>query len=787
MSPLVVVGTGLVTPLARTPAQHALFVRAEVTPPAPGAFVDAEGEPIPVAYCPWLDTRLSVADRLRALAARAFADARAPIAAAGSKIPLAMLVVTGAPRAGLTESDRTAVEAELTPASAHLVAQRLTGEAGFFQGLAQAEGLLASGDVRAVALVAADSFVSAAALAERARAVASPWRDGGGDVRPAEGAAAVIVTTAGIAREEGLAVLATIRSAGARMGEGRDDDDAVVDGAAMTALLRDASDAGRLGASFGQHGVDALRDREWAVATTRYVEALDASCVQIGIETAIGRLGAASGAASFVHGLAVATHGAWPAADGPRTCAAFAAWAISPDGLRGLCVATARDASVIGTSERIHSAATAPSPVSLKDVRASAGDDALRAPNTEVPANAAPMHVDSDRAEPVSTEVYERAVVADCMDRIAMLARQRDERPLRERGAIEARLLAQLAAIVASGASILEIREHGDQASGDDAWATWAAVFALASAEGQHGLEAVAAHVQALPEDAGKHAQLAAEALLGAPNPGRMKLGERLLAEESPVAKAVGVELLSRVGMLDDASVMLALREHHPVVKAAALRALARRPSLDAALLGVRACLHHEDAAVAWEAARALTMHGRRDAHDEVSSGSPVVDRLGPRAVDILAFAGSLDDLPVVQRLVRRLPMSAEVLSAVARFGHPAVWPYLLHGLERPIVADDAHRALVLLFGPLVDEDAGADPASWRRALELAPIPEGVRWRYGQPWSATSVEALCASGELARHEVESMRDEVRSQGAGARSWSDLAAWSALQMEACGHP
>jgi hypothetical protein len=114
--------------------------------------------------------------------------------------------------------------------------RRLTGEAGFFEGLALCEELLAGGEVRAVALVAADTYVTRPYLAEHRARAASPWD---ADLPlPSEGAAVVIVTTPQFARDEELEVLATVRHAATRRGEANDDNDVPLDGAAMAALLR---------------------------------------------------------------------------------------------------------------------------------------------------------------------------------------------------------------------------------------------------------------------------------------------------------------------------------------------------------------------------------------------------------------------------------------------------------------------------------------------------------------------------------------------------------------------
>jgi hypothetical protein len=343
MTALAVVGTGLVTPLARTPAEHALFIRAEVGAPAPGGFANEKGEPIPVAYCPWLGAHPAAEDRLVALAKVALADALDPLRRreGGARVPLAVLAISSAPRVGLGEPERKAFEAALASEVKERAVGRLTGEAGFFEGLGVAQRVLQGGAVRAVLVIAADSYVTPAYLAEYQHLGACAWDT---DLpRPSEGAAAVLLTTPDFARREGVEVLATIRYAATRHGEASDENDVLVDGADLAALLRGLPGACRpIGASFGPHGGGALREREWNLAAARSVEAFDASCACLALENTVGALGAASGAANFVYGLAVHRYGAWPVEYGPRVDAPFIAWGISRNGIRGIAAATRR-------------------------------------------------------------------------------------------------------------------------------------------------------------------------------------------------------------------------------------------------------------------------------------------------------------------------------------------------------------------------------------------------------------------------------------------------------------
>ena len=380
-----------------------------------------------------------------------------------------------------------------------------------------------------------------------------------------------------------------------------------------------------------------------------------------------------------------------------------------------------------------------------------------------------------ERAAPIPVGAQEQLVVAECLERIAMLGRHRDQRPLRERARIEARLLAQVDALLAAGATVAEVQRFWEDESAEDPWATWAAVFVLGSTEGASGQSAVLDLLTACAEDEARHGVLAAEALLISPHPERASLGRDLLRSTSPAARGAGIELLSRLGELEASQALLAIEEDQVLVKAAGLRALARRANLGDAVERVRWCLRMPDPRIAWEAARALTLHGYPDAREDLRNGRALGAELGVDAIEILVMAGAPSDLGVLERLVKRLPMSAEVLSAVARFGHPAVWPYLVHGLGRDECAEDAARALETLFGALVDAEEDDAASAWRAALPETPIPPDAHLRRGEAWSAKVVLAECASGALRRREVELRYDELRARG-GRVPAGDLAAW-----------
>ncbi len=165
--------------------------------------------------------------------------------------------------------------------------RRCYGAGGFFTALPIAEELLSSG-APAVAVVAVDSYVGVDPLAKLVESPPSPW--GSAPPPPAEGAAALILTTPLEPRRRGLPALGVVHSVGTAAGLSNDDNDVLVDGDAMTGLLRQLP---RLRApapwAFGPFSVDALRQAEWQLAVARNPDRLHPECELRSIETELGR------------------------------------------------------------------------------------------------------------------------------------------------------------------------------------------------------------------------------------------------------------------------------------------------------------------------------------------------------------------------------------------------------------------------------------------------------------------------------------------------------------------
>jgi hypothetical protein len=248
---------------------------------------------------------------------------------------VALFVCAGAPRPGLTANDVRAATAQLAVTAGVPVTVAHTGAAGFFGALADASRLLEEGAARAAVLVAVDSFVAIEAVREDLEAGPSAWAREPPPV--SEAAAAVVVARGAEARELGLS-LGTVHHAGIAVGAGSDDDDTTADGAGLGALLAAMpADLGAIERVYGQAEVDRLRLAEWTCAAARHAERWHAALTVESIERRIGRVGAAAGAAQLVFGLAAERL----RVEREESTGPFLAWALSHDGMRGACAATA--------------------------------------------------------------------------------------------------------------------------------------------------------------------------------------------------------------------------------------------------------------------------------------------------------------------------------------------------------------------------------------------------------------------------------------------------------------
>ena len=328
---LAVIGMGLVSPLGLRPSEHAFFVRAGGGSSPLGAFVDEAGDPLRVAHCPWLGANRPAGERLAALASTALDSALEPLRTrlGEEQRKPALVLCTAAAMPTLSDADRAGVR----PIA------RTWGAAGFFEALAAAEQHIAAGAERAIVVMTVDSLASLQTARETMRRPPSPWARPGPPL--SEAAAALLVAAPEEAARMDLRVLGLVHHAAVRPGTSSDEDDEIVDGTALGALLAGLPPLpGRITQSFGPHNVDSLRHLEWTYAAARNFSAFDRECLLECIEDSVGAVGAAAGGVHLVYGLAAELHGTSERDGNHPLCA----WAISRDGTRGLAIASGADA-----------------------------------------------------------------------------------------------------------------------------------------------------------------------------------------------------------------------------------------------------------------------------------------------------------------------------------------------------------------------------------------------------------------------------------------------------------
>ncbi|APR78509.1 Hypothetical protein A7982_03856 [Minicystis rosea] len=788
---LAIIGSALVSPIGLTPLQHACFVRAGLGLCPPSAFVGTDGEPAPVFHCPWLGAKLSIAERLAALGERALQSAsevleRMPHVAPGN---MALLMNFGATRPGLVEADRQAAASMLATATPAPLRRVFTGAASFFAALLEADRLLEAGEVRVVVLVAVESFVSLDAVRAELEIDPPSWTR---EPPPlSEAAAALVVTKGAGARELGLS-LGTVHYAGTTKGAGSDDDDLVVDGTALAALLDGVpAGLGPIARVYGQAEIDSLRMAEWTCASARHAalwhETMTIECV----ERSIGRVGAASAAAQIAHGLAAERHHA--AREHAAGAAPFVAWAVSRDGTRGLCAMTAMATNAPGPE---HAILGRPRLVAFVGPCAHApphdapsrefADTALgdEEPSAVRP-NPVEVHLDDQRTAPISSEAFMEGIVASAADTMAMLAEHRVTRPFALRATREARILKLADAILVSGErALVDVVDWSERAYAEGhVWALWPAVFLLGLVNGPDGLLGLVRMFERLPVDASDAVHVATNALASSPHLGVVAFAADLLDSDHPIASAIGIDVLSRRGTLDVARASSLLDNEAPARVAAAVRALTRiaaplpPPEADER---VGSLLSHSDVGVAWEAARAVTLWGDDAALCALRERRPLVSALGTRAAELFVMGGSADDLVHLEDIIASTPMTPDLLHAIGRFGNPLTWSFLLHHLADAELADAAREALLMLFGPIVEPEARLQPSVWRAALAERDLDPSLRYRHGAPWTPVAI---------ARDLRMSTLTDAGSQGDMERDldelWARTGLWSRVDLDLWG--
>jgi hypothetical protein len=317
-----VTGIGLCTPLGRTPRQNVAFYRAGLGTNPRASFAEGEA-PLPVNVCPWLGSKLPVANRLIDLGKVAIAHALAD----RPRQTLRLVLCFAGVRPDL-EDDAIKSAAE-TLGLGFSTTEVRRGDTQYFGVLAGA----LSGPVEATLVVSLDTYISEASLEDAATEGKNAWRL---DLpAKSEGAAAVLLESS---VKPGTAPLATLLSSATAVGLGSDDDDESTDGAALTSLLEQLPAAAPIVMSYGQEGIDSLRRLDFTYAScrtsTRFHAAFEREC----LESTAGRLGAAAPGANMAFALAFESARQRVAARESLPPGPILVWTLGHDGTRGVAL-----------------------------------------------------------------------------------------------------------------------------------------------------------------------------------------------------------------------------------------------------------------------------------------------------------------------------------------------------------------------------------------------------------------------------------------------------------------
>ncbi len=825
MSNPIIVGTGLVSPFGLGVLEHAFYTRASVAAPPPAAFETNEGERLEVLHCGFLGAKTPPAERLSRLAEIAAHQALAPWEASHGPSGVALAFVAPL-RAGI---DRTAISHardRIAHRAKATTVQVWSGAAGAFSALAQARVWLDGGEIPAVLVVAVDSHISVEALSDFFER-----QDSGFCPRtppPAEGAAALLLTSQGRASMLGLEE-ATLLAAATAMGQGSDHDDVIQDGRALTTLIG-SMPASRIDLVSGQELVDDLRTRDWCLAYARTAKKFADPPMLVTLEEEVGRLGAAAGIGAIAFGVGQLRHGVFPNLSPGAT---LLAWAISPDGTRGVSLVcnvastssvprggqiarvtsthgvpresalgpTSRErlsamilksadegAEAAPEDEAADESPEIPETASLLDNLLGVANDVSNEPNAQGshPEKPGEPKVEStvrhrkEKGDPVSLAITYKEIVATCLDGIALAARHRMILPREQRTREEERILSFTDALLVTPRFVSSLAAWWEEAADlPDPWKVWAPVFVLGCLGGDDVAEGLAKVLAAVPEEEAETAVIAGEALALAPGSDRLARLAVLAKNASPVCRGAALTAYALAGALSpEALLSVFLKEESRTVRWAAVKVAARMPAPERRIDEMLFAEVHKapDADFLYEVLAALALRGHATGYHAMRHDPALLSRLGGRALDVLALFGDASDATLARTVVGRSGLTTAVLSGLGRYGHPGAAPMLLRALGDEDHAEDAARALVWMFGMPFDENDIESPDAWKKWFRTTRFPEDTRLRFGKMYSPACVAAEVDEGQRSQVDIAWMVDEAHVR-CGLTGAPDLSAWS----------
>ena len=245
---VVIVALGACTSVGRDAWSSAAAVRAGISGFMQHPYmIDTAGEPMRAAIAPWIDIRLSGADRLEALLFPAIDQALDPVQSHPGA-PLKMAIALGLPsaRPGLPEDIQRQMIARINKRYARHFSSAASFAAGHAAGLIAAQAAatkLAQGALDACVVAGVDSYIEPLTLewleANDQLHSAGPLNNAWGFI-PGEAGAALLLMRESVAKAAGLDALAVVLGTGTAMEPKRIKTETVCTGEGLTQAFRAA-------------------------------------------------------------------------------------------------------------------------------------------------------------------------------------------------------------------------------------------------------------------------------------------------------------------------------------------------------------------------------------------------------------------------------------------------------------------------------------------------------------------------------------------------------------------
>jgi hypothetical protein len=397
---------------------------------------------------------------------------------------------------------------------------------------------------------------------------------------------------------------------------------------------------------------------------------------------------------------------------------------------------------------------------------------ALQTPSSSTPESVAALlpagwAIDDVAGEPLLLYRYYRDLAVSAFDQLSLIARHRVQRRLSE-SLDEEEWIVQLSDAVANVGreALTAARRHFIQQIDADPNDLWGSVFFLGCAEGLEAARLLDELLGMLDDTSDAAAATVADAVSKGTSPELTLLLRDWAVSPAAAKRAVALAVQCRRQQIGAEAAERGLSDTSRVVRLLMLQGLrdldAGSPDLGEALLPMlRSLWSMADAEIAWQAVLTACWFGLGEAYRVWRSGE--LTTLGAYELDLITLVGDAKDLPRVRTIVESSDLGARRLRLLARYGHPAVIPVLIHGLKDEELQNDAADALEVLLGPRLDSDARLDPTAWTRAVVSLSLRPDRRLWLGEPYLPSRFMREVDRGRCSLIELTQYLEEIRSR------------------------